>query len=760
MRIRDRISTLCGLAAVALAIFALGGAPRWAQAAVAILVAGALAPHVLSRRVFDRVPPLVTPLALAALFTFIQVLPLPSMLVSSVDPVGAALREDGTTLFGIDAWSTLSRDVPGSLRALAFFVVLLGVATVALRMATSEKGRYQVLASVALCCGVAALVTGIHALFGIDDLYGVYTPVNIAPHILGPLLNPNHLGCLMAVGTILAGGLVLYRRQRSWLRVMWIVVVGLCGAVTLATLSRGAALALIGGAFVCAGALVGQRILPAETAKRRKSFVTSSLPIGVVVVCGLVVVLYASAGGVAEQLSRTSFQEIQEPRSKFATWRSTVHLIEESPWVGVGRGGFEPSFTRIHPASAFSTFSHSENEYLQAFVDWGVPAALLLAIAMLWLVFASLRRWREGPLAAAALGALAVVMLQSNFDFGIELLGIAVPITAVVATLTYVPVREASARRITAARSLRGAHLVALAALAIALLLPATTSIAEDHEELRTASLRSPSDLEDVVARHPLDYYPYALASQVMSRTGDRRSIRMLNHALTLHPTHPGLHLSAARMLLATGHAEQSTIEYAAAMHATLDRRELLREIVTKLPTELAARALPLGDGRLEELSRMLADDLQRGDIATAWLARALDLHPDNLRACERLFDLAVGRADVAIAETVGKKCPHYEPSHASRLQLARVLGDKGRHAEAVRLLADVPSWRGRVDDKVGAWLTLCDEHLALGAFDDAKRCLHRLEASGLIMKDRITEISSRLVKIQNAREAAVPLPH
>ena len=50
-------------------------------------------------------------------------------------------------------------------------------------------------------------------------------------------------------------------------------------------------------------------------------------------------------------------------------------------------------------------------------------------------------------------------------------------------------------------------------------------------------------ELRAAAERHPLDYYVYAQASQQLARTGNRvEAIKLLNHALRLHPTHPGLH--------------------------------------------------------------------------------------------------------------------------------------------------------------------------------------------------------------------------
>src|SRR5205085_2824382 len=128
---RDRIAAGLVVLALAVSIFAIGGAPRWAQATVAAISA----------------------LAVLSLLTLV--------------------------------W-------------------------VSLRLSVSERGRYALTSAVAGLAGIAALVTGIHVLFGASSLYGIYTPYQASPPILGPLLNSNHLGGLMAVGTVTSIGLFLH----------------------------------------------------------------------------------------------------------------------------------------------------------------------------------------------------------------------------------------------------------------------------------------------------------------------------------------------------------------------------------------------------------------------------------------------------------------------------------------------------------------------------------------------------------------------
>jgi O-antigen ligase len=745
MRFRDWVTALGGLAAVAVSIFAVGGVLRGAQAVVALLVAVALGAAVVSKRGLARVSPLMALLGIAATLTALQLIPLPASLLDVLSPTANALREDGATLLRVSPPQTLTTDVPGTIGALALLLTLLGIAYVALRMSTAEKGRYRVIAAVALMCGLTALTVGIHRLLGLTSLYGIYEPRYAKPILMGPILNGNSLACLMAAGAMLSIGLAAYRRQPGWLRAMWLVIVTACGGITVMTVSRGATLAFAAGGLMTVCVLIAQRLIGHEVSKRRRArFITSALPIGIVAGCMVILVIWSYSGNVERQLANLSVDELSQTRSKFAAWRAAPALIEESPWLGIGRGAFESAFSRVHPASGVATYSHLENEYLQAVVDWGIVGALGLAIAAIWLAVIAVKRWRDGPLAAGALGALTVVAMQSNVDFGIEFLGLAAPITAVAATLVYVPLREVThLRKVRAARI---AHIVALAVLAVLLLTSVTTPLDEDRHEL---SVRPTiAKVRAAFERHPLDYYAFAKGAELLDAANNPRAIMLLNHAMALHPTHPGLHRMAARMLYRSDFISQAAIEYAAAMRSTTQPLKLIAEIVAVFPREQAAGALPLDYPYPEMLTRML-NDLGRSDVATLWLSRALEQRPNQSRPCEQLFLIIAHRGDLVAAQTAIKRCPEMLPDFQTRIALAQTLAKHGGHAEVITLLHDVETWESRVDDKINAWLAMCDSHRALDHIDDAKRCLRRLDASADMRADRRSEIISRLEAMQ-----------
>ena len=255
MRAADRASLTVGAAALAVAVLALGGGVRWAQVVVAGLVALGLAIQLGSRRKLATPSPLLVLLGVATALTALQLVPLPAGVRAALDPVGDELRRDGAALVGATVWPSASLDPAGTLRGLAFLVTVLGAAVLALRIASSERGRYLLLAGVAVVAGLAAAVTGVHALVSAERLYGVYAP-RATPPILGPLLNTNHLGGLMAIGAVVAVALGFYRRQATQLRVLWVVIAAGCSATALASESRGATLGLGLGVAVLGSVII------------------------------------------------------------------------------------------------------------------------------------------------------------------------------------------------------------------------------------------------------------------------------------------------------------------------------------------------------------------------------------------------------------------------------------------------------------------------------------------------------------------------
>lgn len=746
-RWRDAASFALGAIALLTSVLVVGGVQRWTMAIVALLLGAALALQWFARRRLDGVSPLIVLIGTAAGLTALQLVPLPAGVLDLLNATGNGLRDDGAAIAGASTWPSISLDPAATLQSLAFFIILLGVALLATRMVGSQGGRFAVLGSVAVVCGLAAIVTAVHTLVSADSLYGLYEPqfAKGGP-IFGPLLNPNHLGSLMAIGAVLSLGLAFYHRQAAQLRVLWIVIGVTCVVLVGASLSRGAIIGLVIGLLVASGLLVTSR-LTAPTLRRRR--LRNDAPIFAVVGLGLAVALYMSAGGVVDQLGNTTVTvEWDAPSSKYEAWKSSLTLVHEAPLVGIGRGATESVLTRVHPRSAHATYAHLENEYLTVLVEWGLLGVLLIGGILVWCAKTALPRWRDGPLGAAAFGALAAILFQSSVDFGIELLGLAVPVVMIAATVIQVPLRTAPSA--TPARLLRIGMTALLVAAAIVLLLPGTRSVREDHELISNNPLATIADVRESVERHPVDYMAFGEGAEIAWRAGDRSAVRYLNHALLLHPTHPGLHRMAAEMLAAQKHYRQAALEYSLAMGAEDAPRRLLEEIVVALPNpDDVALAIPTDYYNVDVMLHALSD-LKRDDISQKWLQRVADRAEHDVRIIDKLYDLAMTRKDLDVAKATAELRMKYVHTQTSKVMLAKVQFARKEYDVLLPELGDVANWTGRIDEKGDAWLILCDVYMVKKQWEDAVKCLHRLDASGALVAR--SPITKRLQEINEQR--------
>lgn len=753
MRSRDRLSVVFGALALTFSVAAIGGAPRTVQAVLALLVLAAVVPQLTSRRGFERVPPLLVLIATGGALTALQLVPLPSGLVEVLSPV-TVLRDQGTSLVGADGWSPLSLDPAGTALGLVYFAVLAGSAFVSLRIASSAAGRRGLIALVAFTCGLAAVIAGAHEVLGLRSLYGIYEPVHATPQLLGPLLNPNHFGGLMAIGTVLSVGLIVEDRLTIAGRAKWLLNGAACITACLATLSRGAVLAMAVGFVVTVALVVAQKVKDASSRPRRAKsrLLTTTVPVAIVVSCLLFIVVYTSADRVVSQLENTTLEEVTEPRSKFAAWRASVALVREAPLLGIGRGAVEPALTRVHPASAHVTFSHLENEYVQTVVEYGVLGAAALALCAAWLVLAVARRRGEGAAAAGAIGALVTAAVHNTVDFGAQLLGYAVPLTVLAAALTGGALSDLQRTRAVRMRIGRSA-LVALLGLASALAFsPFTRTLSEDHQRL--ALQPTHAHVREVVERHPLDYYSYAIAADLEIENDPRKAVQLLNHALLLHPNHIDLHRMAARMLLKIGLRSQAMLEYGVALRGTRRPAAILKEVVATFSPGDAARTIPIDYMNIDAITRAVPHEVSR-----EWLALVLEARPRDVRAADALFEIAWASGDLEKSELAARRRAQTVPSLPVRLALARVLAKRDKWRDVANELTDVPSARGhaRKDELAEAWMLLCEAYVRVRESAEALRCLHLLDGTDLVTPEQRTVLTRRVQEVRAQRATPPP---
>jgi hypothetical protein len=385
---------------------------------------------------------------------------------------------------------------------------------------------------------------------------------------------------------------------------------------------------------------------------------------------------------------------------------------------------------------------------------------LLVAAAGLWLGIRAASRWRGGPLAAGGLAGLTVVALQSNVDFGMEFLGLAIPVTIVAATLTHVPFQPAGHRTLLFARGVRFVHGLAILAGAGILCTKATTSVEEDHDGVNESTAITADSLHDSIERHPLDYRGYLLDAVALTRNHHgEEAIHVLNHALALHPTHSGLHLFLGELLRQAGYFDQAAIEYATAIRSSSDPSRLIAQVAARMPTpQLVARSIPTDYSRFHDIASILDHEQQYG-VELDWLQRVLAIDTDKVRVCSVLYGLATRSNQTDAIAIATAQCPGYSPSVQVKHVLARHALERRDPLATLQLLSDVETWGGTVADKFDAWLMRCDAYVALRRLDDAELCLHRLDATGYASTQVIDRRLAAVAAVRRVGEAAPVVP-
>lgn len=679
---RDRASYAAVVGVMALAIALLGSGLRWPACVVAMAAVAAAVPSWRSSRRFEQPSPLLVLLLLMAAFTAFQLVPLPSAVVRVLSPQARAAVMDSYAVLGEEppAFMPLSRDAPGTWLELAKHVSFACVAFVALRLSSSRRHRRQLLAAVALAGGGLAAIGLLHRALDLHQLFGLYDPQDNDPLFLTPLINPNHLAGMLALTVPIAGALAIEARG-PW-RMVWLACGLAATVVCLLTRSRGGAIALAVAVLIFAGLTLAGR-WERGSGRRSANGLTVRGPAVGIALCALTLAVYFSASGVVAELSGTRSGEWTDPNSKFAAWRSAGTLLREHWLTGVGRGAFESVFPRVHEPSAFHTYSHVENEYLQVAIDWGAPAAIALAFVLAWLSLVAVHRRRDGVLAAGALGGLAGIGLQNFVDFSLEIPGVAIPVILVAATLTYPQLGMATRDR--KARWVRVGAAAAAVIAVIGAVSPLGQPVRDARAELAEMPTESPTQRAAVVRaaktqmrRHPSDYYAPARIAHASVLGSDPEGARYLSHALSLHPTHPGLHHLVARLLLRRGNDAQARIEYALAVRFSRKPGPLLDEILEQWADENdAALALPLEASRVPSIVRALRDR-RRADVALAYVGRVVVTDPNNVRYLRLEYELALLVERWDRAATAARAAHRVMPSPASALALASALVEAG----------------------------------------------------------------------------------
>jgi putative inorganic carbon (hco3(-)) transporter len=254
----------------------------------------------------------------------------------------------------------------GALRLLTGLCFAYGTA---LAVAAAPAARERSAALVVFAGGLSAVLVLMQAL-GSDVLKRAYfeTAEFRAPGSFG---NPNWAAAFLAPLVPVALGLARSAGRRTTRRALY-VTLALLVAGTLATLSKGGALALAAG--LAAFWWLDRRL----TRALRWSSIVALACLGVAVVGG------GLTSGYLDQLSWT--------RGRLFLWKAALLLVARHPVTGVGLGGFVPAYpgpAAVLIAGDPETFMplgsirFAHNDLIQVAAEAGLPTAVCFVLLLL-----------------------------------------------------------------------------------------------------------------------------------------------------------------------------------------------------------------------------------------------------------------------------------------------------------------------------------------------------------------------------------------
>ncbi len=590
-----------------------------------------------------------------ALWTCVQLVPLPMGVLASLSPEAANLylATDPALEWApltIDRVKTYTAAIHQVAFALLFLIVLMSG-----RTAASEL-RWAVISGATLCSAVGLL----HWVFDADRIYGLYSALHreTLHGFFGPFVNENTLASLLVLGCLLGCGKLLSSDDE---RTTWwaLVCTFLCGAGVIASGSRGGLAVLVIGWFIFAGlaykGLDPDR--PTLTTRVHRLLIIGSALLAVGIVTSFMLV------ESWEFLWRGSVQD--DPKIKI--WQGTLSLFESYWATGSGRGTFGLAFHQHQAFPVNGTITHAENYLVQSFAESGVLATVVFAcvITTLWILAAKTAAARTSPSSWASFAGVTAVSVHQLADFGMESMGVSFAVATALGTLL-------SVRRKTEASTGEKRLVFVGVAMIVGLTSIAGLSIVETQSDGHLASLRSEpiNTLEEraqqLASLHPADpMIPLVTASRLHDEGGGTLSkvMRWAGHAQRLGPRESQPHLVLARSLARLGLHAQASGEYRRALEKSpWSALTLLREVAQVITKPQHHAMVVGGDPDAERRLVQALFNLGQVESVRALSEELLFSSPSHqdapvylARACLRLKDVGCVRAQVAELKRRGR---------------------------------------------------------------------------------------------------------
>ncbi len=410
-----------------------------------------------------------------------------------------------------------------------------------------------------LFLGLALAAVGLYQFFALGLVpSAAFHSRNSYAGLLALIAIPTAAGCLLAGNGGRRSG------EEKFLAAAFFILVF---AVAM-TRGRGATVSLIAGLALLAGTV--RRIVP------RRPLVTL---IALTALAYLLTALLWWDDDVLRLADVTGPMDASSMAHRLEIWKGTWRMIADEPWRGVGLGLFASVYPAYRLPGEASAGFHPHNDYLEFWVEAGIPA-LFLILALGAAVGALSVRARRAPATGGSVrieiagltAALAATALHSAVDFNLHILSILILAGAILARvhrLAAGPLAAPAWHLVPARRvSPWGYRVVIVLGLALPLAhfgavafsaretergvdLAAEGRLDEADRALARAQRFHPAADEALVSR--ADLYRHVLALNAGTGANERaalfvRARAFLDNAEELNPLRPLTHLVRGRL--------------------------------------------------------------------------------------------------------------------------------------------------------------------------------------------------------------------
>jgi O-antigen ligase len=319
-------------------------------------------------------------------------------------------------------WRPISMVPSATLNALFSLFVPLGILLLAVQLSREEQFK---LLQVILGLGLLSGLWGIIQVVGpADGLFYLYNITNNGSSV-GLFSNRNHQAVMLAsLFPMLAvyASTVSKSEEQANIR-LWLAIAAVVVLVPLLLVTGSRTGLILGMAGLTSMALVYRRPPFATPKKRKTRTFDPRYPLAAFAVLCL--------GALTVVMSRAeAFQRLfateQSEDGRFEMWAATVQMAWKYFPVGSGIGSFVEVFQIDEPYELLSPSyaNHAHNDWLELFMTAGLPALILLGIAVFafakrcWQVFfTQMREGREGRFGRLGAITIAILAFASIADY-------------------------------------------------------------------------------------------------------------------------------------------------------------------------------------------------------------------------------------------------------------------------------------------------------------------------------------------------------